>query len=1021
MHFVPLHIHTAYTFLSSCLKIDDIISLCKKNSFSYIGISDIENAYAFPSFSKACIENNIKPIFGTSLYLQINNKKFLFCVYVKSEEGYRNLCYLISNSSSITEEILNKHKKGLILVIPCKTNVLVYNSFKGNYIDEIHRILYSLQRGFDDSYLGIELYQKEDKEVMKKVREYAMNYSNKLLAFPLHLYETKKDHIVLELLNAIKNNSTFTNETKKEGPYYFLSELALSSLYTKEEIASSIEIANSIDFTLEAKRGQLLRFNPDSLLDTKKSILFKCKENMTKNHIPQTKEYLDRLNYELDIIEKMGYLDYFLIVSDYVNEAKKRKIPVGPGRGSAVGSLVSYALGITEIDTFKYNLIFERFLNPERVSMPDIDIDVSDVHRDELINYIINKYGISRTSSIVTFQTIGAKQALRDVGRVISFNPMDVNTIAMACRGNGLSLEDTRKKYPEFNSLCKDSYYSKLYSLALRIEGFIRQPSIHPAGIILNDSPLESLIPTTKDENGYMISQYEHASLEEQGFLKMDILSLRTLTLIERIVNKINYQTLKIDLHSIPLNDSKTFLTLNAGLTLGIFQIEKTDDFKNAIKDIKIECFDDIVALLALCRPGPKESIKTYAYNKNENTKIDYIDSSLEDILSPTYGIIIYQEQIMQIAQKVASFSLGEADLFRRAISSKNEAKMAQLKDRFVEGALKNHYSIDIINKIYNLIYKFASYGFNKSHSVAYSMITYQMAYLKAHYPCEFYSSLLDTQSLADNKYIKYMNELNLFDISIELPDINYSTLEYRVKFKSIVIPFVSIKGLPFDICKAIVYERNTNGPFKDIISFVKRMYDYQITIKDIASLIKSGCFDSFDDNRTTLLYNLNRIFDYAETTSKKISVFSEEELETIYPSIIKREENEIEKCNNELETLGILLSGSLFSNYSESIKKYDIKSIKESMNYSANTSIAVFISGIRIITTKKKQTMATLKCYDNDSLISATMFSDIYEKYKINLVKNKPLVMNGYFRNEGQYGINFVVHSINLLEENKK
>ena len=1020
MHYIPLHIHTEYTFLSSCLKIDNLLSICDKYSFSSVGICDINNAYAFPSFSKECKKHNVKPVFGSSIDILINNKKFLISLFVRNEEGYRNLCYLISNHDSITMESLSEHKKGLILVIPCKTNNLVYNSFKGDYIDEIHRILYTLERGFDDSYLGIEIYQKEDKEVMKKVRDYANNYVNKAIAFPLHLYENKKDHIVYEMLNAIKNDTLINSNTPKEGPYYFLNDLALSTLYTKEELNETNHLVEMIEFDFNIKRGKLLCFNPDSLLNKRKAILFKCKENMLKNNIPTTKEYMDRLEYELNIIEQMGFLDYFLIVADYVSEAKKRKIPVGPGRGSVVGSLISYCLGITEIDSLKYNLLFERFLNPGRVTMPDIDIDISDIYRDDIIEYIRQKYGIDKTANIITYQTIGAKQAIRDIGKIFSFNPIDINTLAMSFKGNSLSLDEIRNKNDEFNKLCLDPYFHKIYALSKKIEGYIRQSSLHPAGIILNNDSLENIVPTTKDEKGIMTCQYEYSPLEEQGFLKMDILSLRTLTTISNIVDKINAQTIKIDLKNIPLDDSKTYLTLNAGLTLGIFQIEKSDEFKRAIKEIKMETFDDIVALLALCRPGPISYIKTYADNKNKVSKIEYIDPSLEDILSPTYGIIIYQEQIMQIVQKVASFTMSEADIFRRAISKKDESQMVQLKDKFYENALKNGYSKETSEKIFENINRFASYGFNKSHSVAYSLISYKMAYLKAHYPCEFYSALLDTQSLADNKYIKYMDELSLLDIRIALPDINYSSLEYRPRFKELVIPFTAIKGLSYDLSKSIVYERNQNGPYKDLISFITRMKEYNISEKDICTLIDSGAFDSFEYNRATKKANVKRIMQFVENTYNSFSIFSEKQLERISPNILVVDENEEEKNRNEYEVLGILISSSLFANYSNAIKKYDLKPIQEAKNFTSNTSIAVIISDIHIFTTKNHKTMATIKCYDNTSLLSATLFSDVYEKEKIKLMKNTPLILNGSFRKDDLYGLTFYVDSIRKLEENK-
>ncbi len=732
-----------------------------------------------------------------------------------------------------------------------------------------------------------------------------------------------------------------------------------------------------------------------------------------------TREYIDRLNYEINVIESMGYLDYFLIVADYVNEAKKRGYPIGPGRGSAAGALVSYCLGITDVDPLKYNLFFERFLNPERISMPDIDVDISDINRNDIIEYIANRFGNKRMSYIVTFSTIGAKQAIRDVGRIFSINQLDINSFASACKGSDMSLDENRKAYPEFDKLCRDSYFGEIYNLAKMIEGYIRQSSIHAAGIILNDEELEKIIPTSKTLDNKLICQYESIYIEEQGFLKMDILGLRNLTIIDNVVKRIRNRGIQFNLSNIPFDDKKTFLTLNAGLTKGIFQLESSG-ITQALKEVKISSFDDIVALLALYRPGPMQFIKTYAETKNRGLPIKKISPEIDYILAPTYGVIIYQEQIMQIVQIVASFSLGEADLFRRAISKKDESKMSGLKDRFISGALKNKYPKEVALKIYDMIYSFANYGFNKSHSVAYAIISYQMAYLKANYPAEFYAALLDSQSLNDASFVKYLNEFSLSDIKLCIPDINQSEKHYKVRYNKIILPFTAIKGLPIDVINAILNERKVNGPFKDYLQFFKRLVNYDIDVKHIKTLIKAGALDSFNYNRSSLLMNANVFYSYAQNSNSQFSLLSEEDEKRIQPIFKKIPEDESTKIDDEVETIGILLSSSLFSKYEKAISKYKPVRILEINGSSRNMNVIAIISDFKVIVTKGKKSMGILTCFDGNATMQAILFNEEYNKYKFILEEKKAYIITGYMKRDEIRGDAFIVNSLQKLEEDK-
>lgn len=1012
MNYVPLHIYSGYTFLSSCLRVEDIISICKKNSFSRIGICDINNIHVFPSLFDGCKKNNITPLFGTSLNIKSKYGDLYVCLFIRNEKGYRNLCKLMSLKEEINTENISIYSEGLILVLPCISNQIIRDYFIFDN-PKLEKIIFSIQKDFDDFYLGIELYSNEDKIIMNKVRDFALSHTYKKICFPKHLYETKNDALTLEILNAIKTDTKLSSQEEKYGPYYFLKENAVNKLYTPDEIENTHLIFNNVDFDFKIIRGSLLEY-PEAKNSNKREYVFnKCQDRLKRLNLNNDK-YLTRLNLELDIIEKMGYLDYFLIVNDYVNYAKNNNIPVGPGRGSAAGALVAYALGIIEVDPLEYDLLFERFLNPGRTSMPDIDIDIADYLRKDVIDYIGHKYGKDKMANIIAFQTIGAKQSLRDIGRVFSINSMDISSMTNHIRDPKATLDSTRMNNPEFNKICQDSYFGKIYRLAKKIEGLPRQKGLHAAGIILNNEPLENCMPVILGDDGNLICQYEKDYLEDQGFLKMDILGLRNLTIIDNISKRIKIKNPLFDISKIPLNDKRTFACLNAGFTKGIFQLE-SEGMTNALKEVQIHSFDDIVAVLALYRPGPMEFIKDYANIKNNNLPIKYIHPCLEEILKPTYGVIVYQEQIMQIVRKVASFSLAEADLFRRAISKKDESKLSKLKDDFILGATKNNFTKTDAENIFELIYKFANYGFNKSHSVAYSIISYQMAYLKTHYAGEFFASILDYQTLGDNKY---SNELRLFKYKLALPSINNSSNYYINNGKTLIIPLNAIKGLPSNIANSIIFEREQDGKFEDFIDFISRMKDYKLTLAHIITLINSGAFDEFNETRNTLRKAAPIVLQYVEETSSQFSLLSKEEEKLLYPVISRYEEDTKIKLEKEIETLGVLISGSFLDKYRNNLNNFEIKTIQELPNTNYQVNIGVIMDNIKIIQTKKKETMAIITCFDDTGEIKAVLFKDTYDKEKLKLIKGLGAIFTGYYR-EDNVGVSFITNSIELLKEN--
>lgn len=1013
MNYIPLQVQSGYSFLESSLKVEDIITHSISNRIPFACCAEKENMYSFPILYSQCTKNNLKPIFGVGLEVKINDASLLIYVYIKNENGYRSLCKLINDERTI--ESISKHSDGLILIIPTLSNTLMIENIED--YQKLSRLIYQISSYFEDTYLGIEYYKRTDKDLVTKFRDFAKKHNYKTICFSKHLYKTKHDALSLKILQAIKNEEKIDNKNEIDGPFYFLSEHAVNSLYTHEEIANTHSLANSINFEFNIKRGTLLNYQTNSTLPIDKFLYFMCVQSAKKRNINLTEEYIKRLEFEIDVINKMGYCSYFLIVQDYVDFAKTNNIPVGPGRGSAAGSLVSYLLGITEVDPLKYNLMFERFLNPHRLTMPDIDIDIADYARSNVIDYIFNKYGSNKMANIITFQTIGAKQSLRDIGRVFSINNADINNLCSLIKQPNISLKEAIATSKELSSLYSDPYFNKIISLAQKIEGLPRQESIHAAGIILNNEDLTNVIPTKIGQDGKLISQFESIYLEDLGFLKMDILGLRNLSLISYCEEQVKKTYPMFNLATISYNDQKTFDVLNAGLTQGIFQLE-SEGITSALKKIKIQHFDDLVALLALYRPGPMDNINLYASRKNNNQEVTYAHPLIEQILKPTYGVIIYQEQIMEIVQKISNFTLAQADLFRRAISKKDASKFNELKEEFISGATNNNIPLDVAENIFTLIDKFANYGFNKSHSVSYALITYQMAYLKAHYPLAFIGTMLTFQSNSNEKYSKFNHDFNMFQISLLLPDINNSELGYKEVNGKLLLPLTTIKGLPINLCNSIIHERKLKA-FNEIDEVITRLLPYGFNINHFNALINSGSLDSFSYNRASLRKALPILIKYAETTSNEMNLFSSEEQAKFKPIIRIYEDDKKLNLEEELNTLGIMISGSIFDDYSTYIKQNNIKQIFNVCSSKSTVKIAIMVTKVKEMLTKSNNPMMIIYGYDSSQEIEAILFNTKYDEFHNIVKENTPLALTGYFRNDENYGLSFIINSVEEMEKN--
>ncbi len=1005
MTYIPLNVSSAYSFLSSSIKISEYIKAAKKNGFKAIGISDFNCAFSFPSFVKECNTNSIIPILGIELKIEYKNNERTINLFIQNEEGYNNLCEILNKLNNKNINTLFENTNGLICIIP---------SINGNWFNypfdfqNQREFLYDIQKHFKSFYIGTECYSKDDISYLNEIYAFADESNYKTVAFPKTISLNKNDGLTIEMLNCIKNNSTIENIEEKNTPYFLLNEKAVKKIYRKEDFIFFDE--EKFSFNLFNKRGRILS---NKTIENKKNDLFEqCLLGLKKKCITIDDKIVQRLEYELNIIEKMNYLDYFYIVKEYVNYAKNNNISVGPGRGSAAGSLVTYALNITEINPFEYNLLFERFLNPERVSMPDIDIDFSDKKRELIISHITSKYGKDKVKNIITFQTIGPKQAIRDVGRIFNFNTTDINILCKSI-GNNTSFKDAYLNSSSFKKLIENEHYKKIASLARKIEGFPRQKGLHAAGIIINDEPLYKSLPIIGDENAPV--PFEAPFLEEMNYLKMDILGLRNLSIIEDIISLIkNDLNINIDLLQIPLDDKKTFDILNKGLTKGIFQLE-SDGITNSIKKINIESFNDLIALNALYRPGPMENISLYAKRKKGLEKTTYIDNRLEPILKDTYGIIVYQEQIMQIAQVIAGFSLGKADLLRRAISKKDENKLKKLESDFINGAINNGLDLNKAKTIYNYIYKFADYGFNKSHSVSYSYIAYQMAYLKANYPTYFYAVMFEYQKNSSQKYSLFYNELDYFNIKILTPDINKSHKHYSIENNLIRLPLSSIISFSSNNEDLILEERK-NGNFIDFKDTINRLIKINIDEKSIKLLINAGALDFTNISRKTMRNNLDKLIQFAQTINANNS-FTNDELIFLEPRITYFESDKYEDFQNEINSIGILLSGSLFEKYNDFIKKYKTTSISDALKFSNNEHLILplVITSIRIIETKKSKKMAILECIDDSNTIKVLIFPNDLNIIN-NINENDYVLINGHISKDN-YGTSFIAKNIIKME----
>ena len=972
MAYVPLYLKTENSLLKSTIRIKELITFAKKNNISSLTITD-SNMFGAMEFYNECMSNSIKPIIG--LECLVNDYKIV--LYASNYEGYKCLLKLatIQSEKKLDFDDLNNFIDGLICIVPYDS-ISIYSNlpkYKNMYYSYSNDQEYNLLKDYSNIvYMREILYL--DKSESDCIRYLRAIDSGKLLD---------------EITDEIENHLVLSNDINYD-------------------INCNEEIDRLCNLEIEFSKDLLPVYNCPLEYNSYSYLRYLCKEGLKKRFgSTVSKVYIDRLNYEIDIIDKMGFCNYFLVVWDFVKFAKEKGILVGPGRGSAAGSLVSYCLYITDIDPIKYNLLFERFLNPERVTMPDIDIDFEDTRRDEVVDYCVQKYGKKKVAEIITFGTLGAKQVVRDVGRVMN---LELSQIDFLCRmiDSRFSLKDNYNKNDRIRTfLSGNDKVQKLYDVSIKLEGLKRHTSKHAAGVVMCDYDIDEFVPLYKHDNKYLTG-YSMNYLESIGLLKMDFLSLTTLGTISNILGEIRKDGIDISFDSIPLNDKKALKVFNDVNTVGIFQFE-SDGMMNFLRKFRPDSFEDIFAALALYRPGPMDNIDTYIKRKQGKEKIDYFHPDLVSVLKPTYGVLIYQEQIMQVANILAGYSLGEADVLRRAMSKKKEDILLSEKEKFINRAVDKGYDINLATMVYDLILKFASYGFNRSHSVAYAVVSYKLAYLKAYYPLYFMKSMLTMAIGSISNTKKYIYECRNNGIELLKPCIRYSFSTYSMEDGKIRYPLTNIKSIGENAALVILKEREISQ-FTSIYDFIKRVYGKVVNKKVIVNLILAGCFDSFGYNKKTLIENLDLILNYGELIQDLDEEF------TLPPELEIFEEYSNKECMaNEGEIFGFYLSKHPVTEYK--LNYNNIVELNDLNNYFDKViHTIVYVDYMKCVSTKKNEMMCFITGSDEVRRIDVTIFPKIYEKYSENLKEGAILYLIG--RVEKRYDkLQIVVQDLKILE----
>lgn len=1126
MGFTHLHLHTCYSLLDGAGKINDIVKRAKELGQNSIAITDHGVMYGAIEFFKTCLVNGVKPIIGSEIYVVSGSRfdkspdenRYHLILLCENDIGYKNLVKIVSTGFTdgfyrkprVDYETLNKYSKGLICLSACIAGEIPQSLLKGQYNEAKIKAL-NLKNIFGENNFFIEIqnhHLNEELKIHLDLIRLSREINVPLVATNDCHYTYKEDSFAHDCLLCLQTGKKISDSNRMKyakEKYYVTSEDEMKELFKfcEDAVQNTQIIADRcnihLSLTKNAYEDMLKKIDnskSNGIISGDenyfKNMLVKCEYHVPTFNVPSgytnieyikklvndglerkynlksnqnSKTIIDRANYELDLIIKMGFVDYFLIVADYINFAKKSDIPVGPGRGSAVGSIVSYALDITDVDPIKYNLFFERFLNPERVSMPDIDTDFCVLHRDDVINYVKEVYGKSNVAQIITFGTLAAKQVLKDVGRVLGVDLTKTTELANLIAKRPMNDQHRTDLYRMLKSDIKDFAISDqanvlkfrtmyeedneskmIIDISLKLEGIPRNASVHASGVLIapedisnyvpfargkegNNSSIKDNVSKTTEEN-FLVTEYDMITIEELGLLKMDFLGLRNLTAIKDCINIIeNNSGKKIDLKTISYEDENVFKMIASGDTFGVFQLE-SPGMTNFMKKLKPTVLEDLIAGVSLFRPGPMDFIDKYCDGKRNSKNIKYDHEKLKQILEPTYGCIVYQEQVMQIVQELAGYTLGRADKVRRIMSKKKPDELKKEKDNFIygneelsiNGCIKNGISEVIANKIFAELTQFASYAFNKSHAAAYAIVAYQTAYLKYYYPTEFLTSLCNSIIFNRDKLTEYVGQVISRGIRILPVDINKSYDEFTVDSINIRMGFAAIKKVGASISEAIINERDKNGPFVNFVDAISRLNNVGANKLAIEALILCGAFDSFIGNRKQKIYIYPKIIDqfsknFKNSLDGEINIFDLIDKEELNNNAIDdqsflneyldvNEFTDIEKFITEKEYTGIALSVNPLNKYIDAINKYtNIKSVDlykdDDNNYNvedgAKVSIIGIIEEITELTVKRTgEKMAKLVLSDLNGSFEVIVFSKKYIEYKQLIEKYKILFIDG-------------------------
>jgi DNA polymerase-3 subunit alpha len=1050
--FVHLHNHSHYSLLDGACRIEDLIEAAKRHNMPALALTDHGNMFGAIEFYKACQPAGIKPIVGVEAYMAPRSRKeksgtksniseasYHLLLLAKNLQGYKNLMRLVSIGflegfyyrPRIDREVLMKYHEGIIVLSACLKGEVAHKLLNESY-EAARKVALEYREIFgDDYYLEIHNHQIPEEE---KVRQGVLALSRELSIPVVATNDThylKREHAmphdVLLCLQTGKDRDDPTRLRYTTDEIYFKSREEMQAAFPDhpEALQLSAEIAAKCDVKLDFKTIYLPKFKiPEQHSEKTRDDYLELLafEGVKKRYKEVTPEIVQRLRHELEVIKQTGYASYFLIVQDFIQYARSRGIPVGPGRGSAAGSLVSYCIGITNIDPLKYNLIFERFLNPERVTMPDIDIDFCYERREEIIDYVKKKYGEENVTQIITFGTMAARAVIRDVGRVLKFRYNDIDKIAkMIPTLLGITLDKALETVPELRALVSgEAMNQQLIDYSKVLEGLARHASTHAAGVVITPDELTNYTPLYKSNTGDVTTQYDMKALELIGVLKMDFLGLRTLTVIDKTVKMLRQKGIEIDIDNLPLDDPQTYELFGNGETIGLFQFESAG-MREYLKKLKPQCLDDLIAMNALYRPGPMEMIDDFIARKHGVRKIEYLHPALAPILRETYGIIVYQEQVMRIASELAGFTLGGADLLRRAMGKKIAELMAEQRKKFVAGAKQRGIAENIANQIFDLMDKFAGYGFNKSHAAGYSLVAFQTGYLKAHYPAEFMAATLTSEMTSTSRIVILIDECKRMGVPVLPPDINESFAEFvvvdaaqrsshadaNISPKAIRYGLGAIKNVGLGAIESIVKARQQAGRFVSIFDFCSRIDLRLVNKKVLESLIQAGAMDSLalNRNRNQLLQAVDLATAYAQRVHDQrsrgqVSIFDQGGGDTVPEPQLPEIPDwpAADRLNREKEMLGFYLSGHPLQRHSEEVRLFSSIPIKdlEGLPDGAMVMLCGLITGIKTIVDRKGSTMAFLTIEDFVASCEAIVFSDTYATYRQLLTPESAVVLVG-------------------------